>query len=604
MRNLYVEKIREYINLRLFSSKKAVLLIFKILSAIFSLLVMGSIIYYYGFPPTAETTAICLLIIEASFIFYIFRFLVQVIYEFSPVQFIRRNWFEAGIILVLIINGILVKFFDVPFYDKEAMNNYFPNFGSFTILLVQFYFIFFFVIDLARGAQRLGLLKIGPAGLLSLSFIVLILAGAGLLMLPNMTTTGTISFTNALFTSTSASCVTGLVVVDTATYFTIKGKIVIMILIQLGGFNIITFAAYFATFFRNSGLKYQSILKELFSAEKLTDSKQILRSIILFSLFMEGVGTLVLFFQWPDNAPFASFSEKLFTSLFHTVSAFNNAGFSIYTNGLFEEFIRHAYGVQWTIAFLIFFGGLGFTVMYDLFAPTSLINRKKYPWKQISPHSKLALYTSLALIAGGALAFYFLEKNNAVDQTSAYGAFVSSVFQSVTTRTAGFNTVDFTILGQSILIVFIVLMFIGASPISTGGGIKTTTFALLIKSAFAAIRGNKNLVVFKRSISYDVIDRAYSLLFFSISIILFSTFLLTIFEPDKSFLALLFEEVSAFGTVGLTTGITFNLSEPGKYIIIATMFIGRIGPLTLMLALVTRSFTSHYKYPNANILIG
>jgi potassium uptake TrkH family protein len=532
------------------------------------------------------------------------RFISRIFYDFSPKEFIKQNLFEAFLIFILIVGGISLEVFHFSFfYGLENDPGQLIS-GPYFAIVLQFFFVIVFLIDIAKGAQRLGFLNIGPSALLALSFVLLILGGAGLLMLPEMTTEHHIRFVDALFTSCSASCVTGLAVVDTATFFTLKGKIIIMLLIQLGGLNIITFATYFTSFYRSSGLKYQSMLKDMLSTDNMLENRRLLKDIMLFTLIIEGIGATMLFFQWGDHIEFQSFGQRAFYSVFHSISAFNNAGFALFTDNLYEECIRNAYGLQFTIAFLIFFGGLGFTVMHDVFSPNEIRNRWKHPHKRIKVNSKLALYTSIILVFVGAILFYFLEYDNTVDQSSVLGSITSSIFQSVTTRTAGFNTVDFTKLGQPILLVMIVLMFIGASPGSTGGGIKTTTFAVLFKSAITTLKRKKNVEMFKSTIPYDCIDRAYSLLLFAIVVIMFSTFLLTIFEPDIPFLNLMFEEVSAFGTVGLSTGITFDLTDASKYVLIFTMFIGRTGPLTLALSFILRKGNNSYQYAKANVLIG
>jgi len=260
-----INKIREFLNIRIYASKKAVLLSLQILSVIVTIAVIASVVYYYGFPQNDLTSKICLLVIKISLVFYIVRYLLRLIYEFSPLKYLKNTWIEAAISFIMIVAGLLFIIFRIPFFHTTAFHDYFPYSGSFVILLLQAFFIIVFIVDMSKAVQKIKILRIGPAGLLSLSFMVLIFAGAGLLMLPEMTYNGEISFINALFTSTSASCVTGLTVVDTAGFFTTKGKIIIMLLIQLGGLNIITFAAYFATFFRTAGIKYQSLMQDMFS---------------------------------------------------------------------------------------------------------------------------------------------------------------------------------------------------------------------------------------------------------------------------------------------------------------------------------------------------
>jgi Trk-type K+ transport system membrane component len=253
---------------------------------------------------------------------------------------------------------------------------------------------------------------------------------------------------------------------------------------------------------------------------------------------------------------------------------------------------------------LIFLGGIGFFVLKDIFSWKKIVERRKLKWKTLSISSKIALRMSFTLVILGAIFFFVLENNTSLKEHSLYGKIIVSLFQSISTRTAGYNSVDFTKLGLPIMLIFMLLMFIGASPGSTGGGIKTTTFTVIIKSAISTIKGRKNVEMFKKNISFSLIDKAYSIALFSLSLIFIGTFILTITEPDKDLFQLLFEEISAFGTVGLSAGITAALSFSGKLVIIITMFIGRIGTLTLALMLSREIAYRHYKYAEAHVMIG
>jgi len=593
-------KIRERINLRIFNSKAWVIPTFQTLSLFAFLIVLGYTVYYYGFPRTALSTWHNVRAMEYSLAFFILRYLVYIFYDFHPSHFLRKNWFEGSLLLFFLLyvlfssffNWLFVSYFVSDFVEGKSM------------LLLQVYFFTIVILGLSRSASKITSLRLKPAGLLILSFVVLIGAGTGMLMLPEMNVGGKISFLNALFTSTSASCVTGLVVVDTATFFTLKGKLIIMLLIQLGGINIISFATFFVTFSKTpGGIKYQSLLKDVLSSDRLSDTSNILRSIIKFSLISEAIGTSLLFLSW-GNVHFDSWKTQLFHSAFQAVSAFNNAGFSTFSNNLFENGVRQLYSLQIVIMLLIFFGGFGFIALQDAFSFSSIKTRLKLHWKRMNVSTKITLYMSLFLIALGALVFYFLERNSALANENLYQSTVTSLFQSVTTRTAGFNTVDFTKLATPVLVFFMFLMFIGAGPGSTGGGIKVTTFAILVKSAIATIKGEKNVVFFKRTIPFKTIDRAYSIALFSFSMIFISAFMLSIAEPNTDFIKLLFEEVSAFGTVGLSTGITATLSSAGKVIIIASMFVGRIGTLTLAMAISSRAFYTNYRYAESSVMVG
>lgn len=593
-------KVRENINLHIFGSKAFVTGLFRVLSFFVFLIVIASGIYFYGFPKTSHSLILNERIIGFSLAFFCLRYLVNLFYDFHPSDFLKKNWFEGSVLLFFIFYVTFPHLFNHLIFEA-LFNDLVENHS---LLLFQLYFISIFVVELRKSGPKITALNLKPATLLIVSFIVLIGSGTGLLMLPEMTTMGHFNFLNSLFTATSASCVTGLIVVDTATFFTLKGKLVIMLLIQLGGINIISFATFFVSFSRShGGIKYQSLIKDFLSADRLSDTKHLLRSIVMYSLLSETIGTLLLFFSW-GNVHFDSWRSQLFNSAFHAVSAFNNAGFSTFSNNLYQNGIRTLYWMQIVIILLIFFGGFGFMAMEDTFSIKRIKERIKTPWKKLTVSTKVTLYMSLSLIALGSIVFYLLERNSLFAGENGFQIAVTSVFQSVTTRTAGFNTVNISTLKAPVLILFIFLMFIGAGSGSTGGGIKVTTFAVIVKSALATIKGEKHVVFFKRTIPFSAIDRAYSIALFSITIIFVSAFLLSITEPGTEFLKLLFEEFSAFGTVGLSTGITPFLSSAGKMIIIASMFVGRIGSLTLAMALSSRALYTNYRYAQSPIIVG
>jgi len=573
-------------------------------SVIVSLIAITAIIYQHGFPQTPYNLHLTESIIEISLIFYVFKFLIRIFYDFHPVDFLKDNRFEAYLLLLIAVDQLVSVFTGSHIVQQFMRSIGFPGIHTYYNLFIQFYFFIIIAVELGKAGRFIDYIHIGPSGLLALSFIFIIVSGTGLLLLPEMTISG-ISPIDALFTSTSACCVTGLVVVDTAVCFTIKGKTIIMLLIQLGGLNIISFATLFATFYRTSaGIKMQSLIKDIVSTDTLSSTRGLLRKIFLYSIFIEISGALLLYITWPNELVFKGIGEKIYFSVFHSVSAFNNAGFGLFTDNLYDITVRHAYNLQLVISALIFLGGIGFIVLEDIFGLRNIRERHRVKWKRLQAHSRIALYTSAILIISGAVVFYLVEYNHSISGYGIYGSIVSSIFQSVTCRTAGFNTVDFTHLGQPLLIFMMFLMFIGASPGSTGGGIKTTTFSVIIRSAFSTIKGRKNVEIVKHTISSDTISKAYSIALFSISLIFISTFILAVTEPDKSFLGLLFEEISAFGTVGLSTGITSSLSFAGKIIIILTMYIGRIGTLTLALAITKRIVYTKYRYSEINVLVG
>jgi len=599
-----VNRIRENINIRLYKHRDYVISALHIASIIVSLVAIAAIIYQHGFPATPYSLNITESIIQISLIFYVIKFLIRIFYEFHPVDFIKENRVEALLLSLIAVDLIIRGLTGIHIVQLFMQIIGFPGIHAYYNLFVQFYFFIIIAVELGKAGRFIDYIKIGPSGLLALSFIFIIVSGAGLLLLPEMTVSG-ISPIDALFTSTSACCVTGLVVVDTAFCFTLKGKTIIMLLIQLGGLNIISFATLFATFYRNSaGVRMQSLIKDIVSVDKLSNTRQLLRKIFLYSIFIEISGALLLFVTWPNELAFKGIGEKIYFSVFHAVSAFNNAGFALFTDNLNDITVRHAYNMQLVISALIFLGGIGFIVLEDVFGLRNIRERRRIKWKRLQAHSRIALSTSAILIVTGAVVFYLVEYKHSVTGYSLYGSIVSSIFQSTTCRTAGFNSIDFTHLGQPVLIFMMFLMFIGASPGSTGGGIKTTTFSVILRSAISTIKGRKNAEIVKHTISGETINKAFSIALFSISLIFISTFVLSVTEPDKSFLQLIFEEISAFGTVGLSTGITSSLSFAGKSIIILTMYIGRIGTLTLALAITKRIVYSKYRYSEISVLVG
>jgi trk system potassium uptake protein len=583
--------LREKINIAIYNSKKYVIRGLRVLRGLGLIGAIIILILYYGFPVAPDTKIFLLKITKGIFIFYFLSYVINFLYNFEPFKFFKSSWVEAAFLVFLMAQGILFKYY--PTF-------YVPH------LYIQFLLLILILLETGKASSKLSSIHIGPSNMFVMSFIILILGGAGLLMLPEMNTTGkSMPFIDALFTSTSASCVTGLIVVDTATFFTFKGQIIIMLLIQLGGISILSFATFFATFARKSqGIKQQSIITSFIGADNLFDSKGLLRRIVFFSAGIELTGTALIFFLWSPEVHFNSWMQQLFYSGFHSVSAFNNAGFSLFTDNLYNPLVRNSYFIHLVIIILIFLGGLGFASLTDMFSLRNLRDRLRHPWKQINVGTKVALYTSIALIICGTIVFFLLEKNNTLSGKNPFESFVISLFQSVTPRTAGFNTVDYAQLGKPILFFTLFLMFIGASSGSTGGGIKTSTFAIIISTVWSTIRGKKNVEMFRHTITADLFKKALAVLFFAVTVTYIGSLLLMITDPEFLPLQLLFEDISAFATVGLSTGITSALSDAGKLILILTMFIGRTGPLTLAFGMSTRVTSTEYRYSSANIQVG
>lgn len=473
------------------------------------------------------------------------------------------------------------------------------------------YFAFFliFIRELTTAGIGQSRKQLNPALLFIVSFILLIVAGTILLLLPNATHAG-ISFVNAFFTATSAVCVTGLIVVDTGTYFTVTGQTIILILIQLGGLGIMTFTSFFSYFFKGSAsFEDQLMLKDLTSSDKVTEVLSTLKTILGVTFIIEGIGAFIIYMSIADNALDDSV-DGIFFSVFHAVSAFCNAGFSTLANGLYEAEFRFNYSMQLTIAFLFIIGGLGFPIVYNLLKYLKYKIRVKIlsgsmtyrPWV-LNINSKIIFVTTGILIAAGFFFFFVFEYNNTLAEHGLWGKIVTAFFGGVTPRTAGFNSVDMTALNFSTIMVIFLLMWIGASPGSTGGGIKTTTIAIGTLNYFSLARGKDRIEAFGREISNISVRRAFAAISLSLVVIGFSVFLMATFDKEKDLLDIAFEAFSAYSTVGLSLGITADLTMPSKFVIIFTMFIGRVGMLTILVAFFRKVSTFSYRYPTENILI-
>jgi trk system potassium uptake protein TrkH len=427
------------------------------------------------------------------------------------------------------------------------------------------------------------------------AFAVAIFTGSLLLMIPYMTTRGEIKFIDALFTSTSAICVTGLIVQDTAKYFTDFGKAIILILIQIGGLGIMTVGSIFGLILgKKIQLKDKFYIDSSFGPRQPFIASKFFATIAAVTAIIELSGTLIMFLALYFKHSYPLKSAFTF-SLFHCVSAFNNAGFSLYSNNL-EVFVGD-FVISITIMLLIITGGIGFPVISEI------ISLKKI--KKFSLHAKVVFLVTGILIFGGALLFFLFEFRNpaTIGIKPLPVKILSSFFQVVTARTAGFNTLNIGRLTQFTLFFLTLLMFIGASPGGTGGGIKTTTFAVVTAGSLSALRGRSQVVIFKRKLPDGLFSRALTVTFAAVVLIFLSTVGILLFEKCTLTQAL-FEVTSAFGTVGLSTGITLGLTTPSKVILILCMYIGRIGISTLALGLAMRSSADRIIHTEETVTIG
>ena len=549
-----------------------------------------------------------------------------------------RSLFEAvGLFLYGAIALLLISDFFLPFYRTEYRRIYLkrnsfplilmtafiallflrvflpPGYGRISSDVLPFiavlYAIFIFL-DLPARLKRMDLflqeLFSHPARTILISFLLVVILGTILLQLPAATVDRLgLPLIDALFTSTSAVCVTGLIVVDTATVFTLFGRLVILALIQIGGLSIIILSFFVIFLLRKRvSIEGKLLISYMLSENDLSSLSRSLKRIIVITLMFEILGAVLLFIRfYPD---FRDAPQALLFSLFHAVSAFCNAGFALFTTSL-EGYISDPF-VCLTVAFLIIVGGLSFAVFANLFERVkgkyrSLFRKERLFVRKISLNTKIVLGVSGALLITGTLLIYALEHGGVLSRLDTGTQYLAAFFQSVTLRTAGFNTIPIGNLGTATLFVITAFMFIGGASGSTSGGIKVNTFTIILVYVKSAIRKEQKVTLFKHSISKEYVLRGILIVLFGLVSIFFGTFVLSISESG-SLEQLFFEAVSAFGTVGLSTGVTGSLTIIGKVVIIVLMFVGRTGPLTILAAMGEREKKIQHEYPYGDILIG
>jgi len=459
---------------------------------------------------------------------------------------------------------------------------------------------FFAIRTLTSSGEKASLidkLSENPPVLVLFSFLLTIFIGTLLLLLPAATVRGEItSIVGALFTSTSATCVTGLIVYDTGTHFTLFGQLIILLLIQVGGLGIMTVSSAFAIMLgQRLSIKNKSLIQNVVGEKSNVDMMNLLKNVFIVTITFELIGAFIMYFNFRND--FISNNYAIYSAVFHSISSFCNAGFSLFSDSLMNYSTN--FNINFVVTSLIIIGGIGFPVMVDL----SRNIKKGLTFSRLSLHTKMVLTGTIALLIIGFVGFFIAEYNTTMkDQSLIYRIF-TSFFQSVTTRTAGFNTIDTGALSKASVLLSCILMFIGASPGSTAGGIKTTALMVIFISVFALFQGNRDVNIFKRRISRDIIYRVLALIALSVSLLTIMIFLLLIIEPF-SLDTIVFEAISAFGTVGLSMGLTPLLSDFGKLIIILLMYLGRVGPLTLIFALTEKRMVSSYSYTEERITIG
>lgn len=446
--------------------------------------------------------------------------------------------------------------------------------------------------------DKLESIKKNPYMVFIIMFVVIIFLGAILLNLPISNNNGkSIGFVDALFTSTSAMCVTGLTVVNTAEYWTVFGKIVILILIQMGGLGVMTMSAMISFFLgKKITLKTRVFIMEERNVDELQGVVRLTKSILVYTFLVEFIGAVLLS---PVFIKDYGVGKGIAYSIFHSISAFCNAGFDITGNSMMNYVDNPI--ITFTISLLVIIGGIGYFVFLDIYDSKG--------FRRLSLHSKLVLIISGLLLVLGFVFVLILEYNNSntLGNLSIAGKIQASIFQSVVPRTAGFNSLDITNLKIPTVVLMIIFMFIGGSSGSTAGGVKITTVGVIFISIYNFVRGKRDVEIFMKRIEYTTIIKAVSIVGIGMFLINAVTFILTITEANSGFdfLDILFETVSSFGTVGLSRGLTPSLSDAGRIILSVVMFIGRLGPLTVAFAFMKQyKNIGNYTYPEGKIIVG
>jgi potassium uptake TrkH family protein len=566
----------------------------------------GLFVYHLGYAPSADSLRTTSRIFTLILFFLGLLIGLKILMSNEPLKN-RRSIFELTIAVFLVIMAFVRWNIFGGDLSGDAQNI------SQRFFILNVLIIVLFIMELGKLSLMVNKLKLSPSLVFILSFIVLIFIGAALLSLPRSTTVP-ITFIDALFTSTSAVCVTGLIVVDTSSVFTVFGQTILITLIQIGGLGMMTFTSFFGFFFKGSlSIENSLYLKDYINENNVGAIGSTLVKIIIFTLAVELIGA-VMVYQLTSPELFSNNTSRLFFSLFHSISAFCNAGFSTLYNGLYEPGFRELYNMHLVIAVCIILGGIGFPVFINYYNYVHRVllggvreikglEEYKHTPRVSNINTRLVMYTTGILLVVGFLTYWAFEQENSLKGLSTYGKIVTSFFGSVTPRTAGFNTVDMTTLAVPTVLFYLILMWIGASPGSTGGGLKTTTFAVAILNTWSVATGRRRVEVFGREISSETLRKSFAVIALSFLVIGLGVFLITIFNPELALIDVAFEVFSAFATVGLSLGITAKLTTASKIVVMIVMFLGRVGTLTILVAITRKIGEQRYKLPEESVIV-
>lgn len=575
-----------------------------------SMALIVGVVYEHGFPLSMEEVFQLHTLYKTVWVIFLLDVTLHILLEYrgKKKQYRKLAWILSWLLYLTLIPVI----FHRPEEPGAILHIWEFLHGKFyhVALLLVFSFL-----NISNGLVRLLGRRTNPSLILAASFLVIILIGTGLLMLPRCTVEG-ISWVDSLFVSTSAVCVTGLTPVDVSTTFTLGGQIVIILLIQIGGLGVMTLTSFFAMFFMgNTSLYNQVVVRDMVSSNSLGSLFSTLLYILGFTLVIEGVGMLSIWFSI-RNTLGMSLEEELWFSAFHAISAFCNAGFSTLSGNLSNPLVMTNHNWLYiSVSFLIILGGIGFPILVN-FKDIVLYHLRHF-WRFIHtfrfdkhrmPHlynlnTKIVLTVTFLLLLFGTLAIAAFEWNASFAGMSVADKWTQAFFNATCPRTAGFSSVDLASLSVQTILIYLLLMWIGGAAQSTAGGIKVNAFAVVVLNLIAVVKGSERVEVYGRELSVDSIRRSNATVVLSLSVLFVFVFILSIWEPEMSILTLTFECVSALSTVGSSLNATPLLCDNSKLLLSLLMFIGRVGLITLMLGIVKQQKNKKYRYPSDNIII-
>lgn len=587
-------------------------LILKIISAVSyfsSLLFIGLLVYEYGFIISDDIKSGLHLVYKAIWIIYLVAFGVNFTLSYENTK--QETRYFGWILDILLLSTLIPVIFYCPesgylVYVWKVLHSHYFMLVLLLLLSLQ---------NLSAGITRLLGKRTNPSLILAVSFFVIILIGTGLLMIPKATVGG-ISFIDALFTATSAVCVTGLTTIDVSSVFTPLGHAIIALLIQIGGLGVMTFTSFFAVFFMGGSSIYnQIVMKDMVNSKSLNSLLSTLLYILFFTIVIEAFGAFAIWLSVHGTLGM-TFEEEIGFSVFHSISAFCNAGFSTLYNNLNNPVVLENHNMFFlVISGLVIFGGIGFPILVNLkevlfFKIRNLfyfIIRKPYRMHHkrhlYNLNTKIVLLFTFILLFAGTVLIALIEWNNSLADLPVADKLTQAFFNAVVPRTAGFVGVDINRFMPLTIFITMILMFIGGGSQSTAGGLKVNAFAVIILNLKAVLKNSNRVEAFKRTISQDSIQRANATMIIQIIVLFVGISVITFLEPDKSFTAIVFECISAVNTVGSSLNLTPSLGDMSKYVVIALMFIGRVGILTFMLSFIKPVSNQNYRYPSDNIII-